>query len=96
MSYLHEKNIIHCDLALRNLLVSTESQKYLVKVADFGMSKTITNSGLYSRVNENETLPIKWTAIEVLVNYTFIQNILIKIIKKSKNHFLNFSKYIKY
>ena len=72
MSYLHEINIIHCDLALRNLLVTSgiDNRKYLVKVADFGMSKTISNIGLYSRVADNEALPIKWTAIEVLVSVT--------------------------
>ncbi len=72
MAYLHEMNIIHCDLALRNLLVTTgtDNRKYLVKVADFGMSKTVTNIGLYSRVTDNETLPIKWTALEVLVSVT--------------------------
>ena len=72
MAYLHEMNIIHCDLALRNLLASSgsNSRKYQVKVADFGMSKTITNVGLYSRVNENDALPIKWTALEVLVSVT--------------------------
>ena len=69
MAYLHDRNIIHCDLALRNLLVSSSSDsKYLVKVADFGMSKTISNTGLYSRIDDNESLPTKWTAIEVLVS----------------------------
>ena len=69
MAYLHDRNIIHCDLALRNLLVSSSSdRKYLVKVADFGMSKTISNTSLYSRVDDNGALPIKWTAIEVLVS----------------------------
>ena len=71
MAYLHEMNIIHCDLALRNLLVSsgTGGKEYMVKVTDFGMSKTLTNVGMYSRIDDNETLPIKWTALEVLVWY---------------------------
>ncbi len=43
MRYLEQKGIIHRDLALRNLLVTTKieagKKKYLVKVADFGLSK---------------------------------------------------------
>ena len=51
MMYLHEQGIIHCDLAVRNLLVTmgTETEKYLVKVNDFGLSKIIANSELYTR-----------------------------------------------
>ena len=35
MTYLASQNIVHCDLALRNLLVTMsneESEKYLIKV----------------------------------------------------------------
>ena len=34
MSYLHSVNIIHRDLALRNLLVTSSDNKYTIKVAD--------------------------------------------------------------
>jgi serine/threonine protein kinase len=39
MQYLASQGIIHRDLALRNLLVSSSAEhgaKYIVKVADFG------------------------------------------------------------
>ena len=41
MGYLESKHVVHRDLALRNLLVTTqgEEEKYLVKVADFGLSR---------------------------------------------------------
>jgi tRNA A-37 threonylcarbamoyl transferase component Bud32 len=44
---------VHCDLAVRNLLVApgTESEKYLVKVTDFGLSKIMSNEQ-YSRVDD--------------------------------------------
>ncbi len=39
MQYLQSKNIVHRDLALRNLLVSIDGQDgtYLVKVAGMGI-----------------------------------------------------------
>lgn len=38
MLHLSIKGIIHRDLALRNLLISKQSEKYIVKVSDFGTS----------------------------------------------------------
>jgi serine/threonine protein kinase len=39
MAYLEAKNVLHRDLALRNLLVTSGDfpHKYVVKVADFGL-----------------------------------------------------------
>jgi serine/threonine protein kinase len=40
MVYLSEQGIVHADLALRNLLVAfgeTETSKFPIKVADFGL-----------------------------------------------------------
>jgi serine/threonine protein kinase len=81
MHYLETKNIIHRDLALRNLLVTTQGsdvQKYLVKVGDFGLSKE-TNEGIY-QASSTKTIPgnifvihspqyvlVKWSAPEDLV-----------------------------
>lgn len=36
MRYLETRNIIHRDLATRNLLVKLEDGRYMIKVADFG------------------------------------------------------------
>lgn len=58
MNYLSERNIVHRDLALRNLLVEEKDGAYRAKISDFGMSKLLEgdyyNSG-------GKTLPIKWT-----------------------------------
>lgn len=35
-THLHENNIIHCDLAARNLLIEKEQGLLRVKVTDFG------------------------------------------------------------
>jgi len=66
MEYLSQQKIIHRDLAIRNLLVTvgTETQ-YLIKVADFGMSRITTNDQNYYR-NDSAVFPIKWSAVEVI------------------------------
>ncbi len=42
MNYLHSKNILHNDLAVRNVLLTKNDRekdgKYLLKVSDFGLS----------------------------------------------------------
>lgn len=72
MSHLHvllyfkrnvqAENILHLDLAARNLLVKTElitssnSAKYTIKISDFGMSSSIIgdNSQVYDVSNRNK------------------------------------------
>lgn len=67
MSYLKENRVVHRDLALRNLLVTRdENGKYVVKVADFGMSRLI-NKGYYK--TDDKTIPIKWSAPEVIISF---------------------------
>ena len=39
VQYLHEKNIIHGDLKLENILLTENSSGNYVKIADFGLSK---------------------------------------------------------
>jgi serine/threonine protein kinase len=48
MSYLHSQNIIHRDLATRNLLVSFSDNVYVIKISDFGMSKLMENASYYT------------------------------------------------
>eukprot|EP01119_Soliformovum_irregulare_P021045 TRINITY_DN691_c0_g1_i4.p2 TRINITY_DN691_c0_g1~~TRINITY_DN691_c0_g1_i4.p2 ORF type:complete len:123 (+),score=29.61 TRINITY_DN691_c0_g1_i4:24-371(+) len=39
MIHLHDKGIMHRDLALRNILFASSGNGFLAKVADFGMSR---------------------------------------------------------
>ena len=39
MEYLASKNIMHGDLAARNILISKVDESYLAKIGDFGLSK---------------------------------------------------------
>jgi len=65
MSHLHKENILHCDLAARNLLVSLKGKdQYVIKVADFGLSH-ISESDNYNLKAEAK-FPIRWSAPEVM------------------------------
>ncbi len=44
MSYLHEKNIIHRDLALRNILIMSRT---VCKISDFGLSRVVEGNSYY-------------------------------------------------
>eukprot|EP00027_Filamoeba_sp_ATCC50430_P004459 CAMPEP_0168552362 /NCGR_PEP_ID=MMETSP0413-20121227/6674_1 /TAXON_ID=136452 /ORGANISM="Filamoeba nolandi, Strain NC-AS-23-1" /LENGTH=843 /DNA_ID=CAMNT_0008582967 /DNA_START=113 /DNA_END=2644 /DNA_ORIENTATION=- len=68
MSHLHAENILHCDLACRNLLLaakpsSKSSNKWTIKIADFGLSRITADE--YSASND-ATFPIRWSAPETL------------------------------
>ena len=60
MRYLAGKNYVHRDLATRNCLVG---QKFLVKIADFGMSRELYDNNYY-RLRGRAMLPIRWMAKE--------------------------------
>uniref|UniRef100_A0A914VDX7 Protein kinase domain-containing protein n=1 Tax=Plectus sambesii TaxID=2011161 RepID=A0A914VDX7_9BILA len=65
MEFLHKKEVVHRDLALRNIFLTFD---YIVKIGDFGLSRRTIN-GLYQKC-QNPRLPVKWTAPEVFVNNT--------------------------
>lgn len=60
MRYLASLNFIHRDLATRNCLVG---QNNTVKIADFGMSRSLYSSHYY-RIRGRAMLPIRWMANE--------------------------------
>ena len=71
---------VHRDLALRNLLVAKDENKFVVKVSDFG-SKFLKVTRLtfflgHTRKLENayytstdKEIPVKWCSPEVLLNF---------------------------
>uniref|UniRef100_A0A914WW23 Uncharacterized protein n=1 Tax=Plectus sambesii TaxID=2011161 RepID=A0A914WW23_9BILA len=63
MEFLHSKEVVHRDLALRNILLT---YNYTVKIGDFGLSRRTIN-GLYQKC-QSPRLPLKWTAPEVFVD----------------------------
>lgn len=59
MNYLHQNDIIHRDLKTANILMD---ENEVVKVADFGVARVITQSGVMTA----ETGTYRWMAPEVI------------------------------
>lgn len=53
--FLASKNIIHRDLATRNILVKSDTE---VKIADFGLSHILDED--YYRLQSSRAIPMKW------------------------------------
>eukprot|EP01113_Clastostelium_recurvatum_P039226 TRINITY_DN5973_c0_g1_i2.p1 TRINITY_DN5973_c0_g1~~TRINITY_DN5973_c0_g1_i2.p1 ORF type:complete len:982 (-),score=154.69 TRINITY_DN5973_c0_g1_i2:101-2938(-) len=66
MIQLEARNIVHCDLACRNILLNKDHTT--VKISDFGLSRKNVAT---SQGKSSSNLPIKWTAPECLKEQVF-------------------------
>ncbi len=62
MGGLHSLGIVHRDLAARNVLVGVD---LTVKVADYGLSREVSQEREYYRHRSNRPIPLRWMAPEV-------------------------------
>jgi serine/threonine protein kinase len=75
LAYLHSKNVVHQDLACRNILLETsnstshnlhqQAPALIGKIADFGLSCELDSNALYARVS---SFAFRWSAPETLVD----------------------------
>eukprot|EP01119_Soliformovum_irregulare_P005960 TRINITY_DN176_c0_g1_i11.p1 TRINITY_DN176_c0_g1~~TRINITY_DN176_c0_g1_i11.p1 ORF type:complete len:685 (+),score=101.09 TRINITY_DN176_c0_g1_i11:29-2083(+) len=70
MAHLHSEDVLHCDLAARNLLVTSKNGALLVKVADFGLSTYASDTNTENHNIDSQgrrIVPIRWTSPEVFL-----------------------------
>ncbi|CAG7815689.1 unnamed protein product, partial [Allacma fusca] len=67
MDFISSKNVIHGDLATRNVLITHDLK---AKVSDFGLSKQINFQEVYIQ-KSHVPLPVRWMAYESLKNLEF-------------------------
>ncbi|CAJ0914752.1 unnamed protein product, partial [Mesorhabditis belari] len=60
LEFLASKNVLHRDVAARNILLTSQKTS---KLSDFGLSRS-SNKALYT--SHGGCLPIKWTALEAI------------------------------
>ncbi|XP_070548641.1 fibroblast growth factor receptor 1-A-like isoform X2 [Ptychodera flava] len=67
MTFLHENNLIHRDLASRNILVTSDVN---CKISDFGLARNIGPNQEYVMQSPG-TLPLRWEAPESLTSNVY-------------------------
>lgn len=63
IGYIHSKNIMHRDIAARNVLYGSG----VAKVSDFGMSRI----GTAYQMNPHKKVPIRWLSPETLITFVY-------------------------
>ncbi|XP_035777345.1 vascular endothelial growth factor receptor 1-like isoform X2 [Anopheles albimanus] len=67
MEYLASRNVLHGDLAARNVLLCHDN---VVKICDFGLARSMYKCDKYKKKQE-ALLPFKWLALECISDHVF-------------------------
>ncbi|CAG5128976.1 unnamed protein product [Candidula unifasciata] len=68
MQYLESRDVVHRDLATRNVLLVTE---HFAKISDFGMSRMVDSNSEYYHAHGPGRWPLMWYAPECLYYHKF-------------------------
>lgn len=68
MEHIHSKNIVHLDLALRNVLFTMEGYTVVCKISDFGLSYLLNPNPFI--LPQNISIPWKWSSPETIFKKT--------------------------
>jgi serine/threonine protein kinase len=66
MEYLSSKNVMHGDLAARNILIGGREGNFIAKIADFGLSKTFYDKNY--KYKRERAVPFKYMDIDFLTS----------------------------
>nr|WOX59914.1 receptor tyrosine kinase PVR2A1 [Gecarcinus lateralis] len=67
MEYLSRRNVLHGDLAARNLLLADNN---VVKISDFGLSRDMYKKDVYMKKGD-DLMPVKWISTEAIRDRIF-------------------------
>ncbi|XP_023245876.1 vascular endothelial growth factor receptor 1-like [Copidosoma floridanum] len=67
MNYLSRRNVLHADLAARNILLAENN---VIKICDFGLAKSVYKDGIY-KMKTRTDVPFKWMAVESIRDEVF-------------------------
>lgn len=65
LMHLHSNNVIHRDIAARNIFLDGE---FRAKLGDMGLARTLDDDRTYHSVNVQRPRPLRWEAPETLVD----------------------------
>jgi serine/threonine protein kinase len=67
MNYLHKRDVVHRDLACRNILMKrTGDSGWTAKLSDFGLSRAVVGEENVYQATSGSEMPVRWAAIESL------------------------------
>ncbi len=68
MTHLHSLNVIHRDLASRNILLTDDM---IPKITDFGLSRQLSEDSKSGKTYSDEGFPLKWMSPESIKSRTY-------------------------